>query len=286
MTSVLTSRQTRRRGIAFAILIACSLLLMAFSSNPVVHDVQRGFSFALRPLQGFIAGVADGVDSIVGTVGEIDRLRTDNQALADDNLRLSNENQRLQALSRENDQLTAILQLRSGLTHATVATRVIGRESLETRRLVILDKGTDDGIAVGQPVVAGDGLVGRVTSASRRRATVLLLTDPASEVGVRLETGEPGVATGRAGSDLLTLDFVSPDVNVRKGEIVTTAGLQNALFPAGLPVARVVSVQKNPGDLDQKITLRPLVDVGRLEFLDVLRWPDASAVPPAGAPAG
>ena len=132
-------------------------------------------------------------------------------------------------------------------------------------------------------MVAGDGLVGRITSASKRRSTVLLLTDPASNVGVRLETGDAGVATGHAGSDLLTLDFVKPEVNVKKGQVVTTAGLQNAAFPAGLPVARVVSVEKTPGDLTQRITLRPLVSVGQLQFLDVLRWPQVSAVPPAAA---
>ena len=59
---------------------------------------------------------------------------------------------------------------------------------------------------------------------------------------------------------------------MRKGELVTTAGLQNALFPAGIPVGRRRRCSKTPGDLDQRIPLRPLVDVGRLEFLDVLMW--------------
>ena len=162
-----------------------------------------------------------------------------------------------------------------------MATQIVAASPGNFVSSVELDKGTDAGIAVGNPVVAGEGLVGRITSASKKRSTVLLLTDPASEVGVRLETGEPGVAKGRAGSDLLTLDFVSPDVKeVRKGGVVTTAGLQNALFPAGLPVATVLSVEQTPGDLDQKIALRPLVNVNRLEFLDVLMWTGTPVVAP------
>ncbi|MGZ8752053.1 MAG: rod shape-determining protein MreC, partial [Acidimicrobiia bacterium] len=169
----------------------------------------------------------------------------------------------------------------------TVATQIVSASPGNFVSSVELNKGTDAGIVVGNPVVAGQGLVGRITSASKQRSTVLLLTDPASEVGVRLPppVSATGVAKGRAGGNLLTLDFVSPDVDVNRGDIVNTAGLQNAAFPAGLPVARVVSVEKSAGDLDQKIALRPLVNVGRLEFLDVLMWSPAAAVPPAAPPA-
>ena len=78
------------------------------------------------------------------------------------------------------------------------------------------------------PVVTGDGLVGRIVQASRRRATVLLLTDPNSGVAVRLEkSGGTGVASGRAGSNLLRLDFVRPEFKVKQGELVFTGGEQS-----------------------------------------------------------
>ena len=76
----------------------------------------------------------------------------------------TNENARLHALKRENDELTAALQLQGGFNHKTVATRVIGRDSLDTRQMVTLDKGTDDGIAQGDVVIVqGGALAGRVT---------------------------------------------------------------------------------------------------------------------------
>jgi len=249
-------------------------------ARDAIAPVQTAVDDAFRPIGDWWSGVSDSA----GLKSENSRLR---KQLAD---------ARSRALAagparRENEQLKQLTQLPFVGGIPTVATQIVSASPGNFVSSVELNKGTDAGIAVGNPVVAGQGLVGRITSASKQRSTVLLLTDPASEVGVRLETGEPGVAKGRAGNNLLTLDFVSPDVeDVRKGGVVTTAGLQNALFPAGLPVASVVSVEKTAGDLDQKITLRPLVNVGRLEFLDVLMWtgsPVAPSVPTAPtAPTG
>ena len=91
MTTIIASKQARRRGVVFAILIATTLLLMAFSGNPFVKDLQRGLSFALRPFQGAIAGVADGMAGVAGAVTEIDQLRSDNATLRAANERLANE---------------------------------------------------------------------------------------------------------------------------------------------------------------------------------------------------
>src|SRR5712691_4112592 len=77
MTSLLANRTTRRRGIAFAVLLVFSSLLMAFSSNPTVREVQNGVSFAFRPIQGAVHDLAQGAASIAAAVAEIDRLRVE-----------------------------------------------------------------------------------------------------------------------------------------------------------------------------------------------------------------
>jgi rod shape-determining protein MreC len=137
-----------------------------------------------------------------------------------------------------------------------------------------IDKGTDDGIAVGQPVVAGDGLVGRITQASRRRATVQLLTDPDAGVAVKFQqSGTLALASGRTASDTMSLSSIQRDVPVKIGEIVSTAGQQNAAFPSGIPVGKVVAVRRNAGNVQKSVTVRPLVDFDSLSFVRVLRWP-------------
>ncbi|MGP1675036.1 MAG: hypothetical protein ACTS8Z_07480, partial [Candidatus Limnocylindrales bacterium] len=81
MTTLISTRAARRRTIVFTVLVAITLVLMAFSSNPVVRDVQSGVGFAFRPIQGALDGVAGGIASIGTAISEIDRLRIDNGSL-------------------------------------------------------------------------------------------------------------------------------------------------------------------------------------------------------------
>lgn len=276
MTTLLASRQARRRGILFTVLIAITLLLMAFSANPYVRDLQRGLSFALRPFQGAIAGVADSVANVASAIGEIDQLRIENAALRDENERLANENARLDAARRENDQLTALLQLQGGLDHATVATRVIGRESLESRRLVILDKGTDDGIAQGDAVIVqGGALAGRVTDVGPNFAKVTLINDSSSTVvGQLLGTGATGEVVGQAGGVLIMRNIDSA-VPINLDEEVFTAGIELAggirsPYPKGLVLGTVVDVERDANDVVQTALLSPAANLDSFELALVI----------------
>jgi rod shape-determining protein MreC len=276
MTTLLANRQVRRRGIVFTILIAVTFLLMAFSSNPVVQEMQRGLSFALRPLQGALASVADGVASVAAAVSEIDALRIDNSALRDENERLTNENARLQATKQENDQLTALFQLQSGFDHQTVATRVIGREMLETRRMVTLDKGTDDGIAQGDVVIVqGGALAGRVTSVGPTFSEVTLISDSASTVvGQLLTTGATGEIVGQAGS-VLVMRNIDSAVQIGLDEEVFTAGIELAggirsPYPKGLVVGTVVDLQRDANDVVQTAYLAPAANLDSFELALVI----------------
>jgi rod shape-determining protein MreC len=276
MTSRLANRQARRRGIVFTILIAVTLLLMAFSSNPYVQDLQRGLSFALRPFQGAVAGLSDGVANVARAIGEIDQLRIENTALRDENERLANENARLDAARHENDQLTALLQLQSGFDHATVATRVIGRESLESRRLVILDKGTDDGIAVGDAVIVqGGALAGRVTDVGPNFAKVTLISDSSSTVvGQLLNSGATGEIVGQAGG-VLVMRNIDSSVQIGGDEEVFTAGIELAggirsPYPKGLVVGSVVDVQRDANAVVQTAFLTPAANLDSFELALVI----------------
>src|SRR6187402_3049986 len=153
MATVLASRTNRRRTITFTILIAVTLLLMAFSSNPLVRDLQSGLGFAFRPITGTLDELAGGISSVANAVAEIDRLRVDNAALRDENDRLTTESGLNDEIRRENEQLTALLQLRNGFDHETVAAEIIARESSEFRRAITIGKGSEDGIEVGDSVI-------------------------------------------------------------------------------------------------------------------------------------
>jgi rod shape-determining protein MreC len=244
-----------------------------------IATVRDGARDAMAPVQA-------AVDDAFEPIGDWWSGVTDASSLERENARLRREladargaARKAAPTERENRELKEL----AGLTFVPglprVTTQIVAASPGNFGSSVELDKGSEHGIAVGQPVVAGEGLVGRITTVSGERSTVLLLTDPESEVGARLPSGTAGVARGRAGSDLLALAFIGPDARLREGDLVVTAGLQNAAFPGGIPLGRVVSVKESTAGLDQKVTLRPLVDVGRLQFLDVLQWPDPG--PPA-----
>lgn len=276
MTTLLANRQVRRRGIVFTILMAITLLMMAFSSNPYVLDMQRGLSFALRPFQGALAAAAEGIASVASAVTEIDALRIDNAALLDENERLANENARLRAAREENDQLTALLQLQSGFEHETVAARVIGREMLETRRLITLDKGTDDGIELGDVVILkGGALAGRVMDVGPNFARITLISDSSSTVvGQLLGTGATGEIVGQAGGVLIMRNIDSA-VQIGLDEEVFTAGIELAggirsPYPKGLVIGTVVDVERDANDVVQTAYLAPAANLDSFELALVI----------------
>lgn len=277
---VVYRRGNRRRSV-LVLLVVTSVTLITLDErgqgNGVIGSARDSARDVLAPVQSAVDNVFSPVGDWFDGVTRAGSLKSENARLR---RRLEEEKGRATTAKgalRENAELKALAQLPfvSGLPSVTAD--VVAGSPGNFELTAEISKGTSSGVATGMPVVAGEGLVGSVNDASRRRATVLLLTDPTSGVGVRLEKSNvAGVAKGQTGSHLLRLDFIDADVPVAKGETVFTAGLQGAVFPPGIPVAKVVKVEKKPGDLTQSLLLQPLVDVSRIEFVKVLRWPTAS----------
>jgi rod shape-determining protein MreC len=274
-TPTLKDRAARRSGIAFVVLLVVSVALMGLSSNPAIRDAQNGIGFAFRPIQGALDTVASGLASIGTAISEIDRLRTDNEALQAENERLQAENDRLAEFRRENDLLTALLQLRAGFEFETAAATVIARESSEFRRTVTLDKGTDAGIAVGDVVVASGGaLAGRVTAVGPASATVVLLTDGESTVIGQLPSAATGEVEGHL-ADTLPMTQIDASADISLGDEVVTAGIElgsgvRSPYPKGLVIGQVVDVKRDANDVVQTAFLQPAADLDRLEYVLVI----------------
>jgi rod shape-determining protein MreC len=276
MATIATDRNARRRSIAFGILVAACLLLMAVSSNPMVRELQSGVGFAFRPIQGALSGVASGVASIGASISEIDRLRVDNGTLRADNERLLNENTRLQEIARENALLTDLLQLRAGFEFQTAAAHVISRESSEFRRLVTLDKGTTSGISVGDVVVAGGGaLAGRVTEVGADSAVVVLLSDGSSTViGQTVSNAATGSVVGQLGG-VLVMEQIDSGEEISLGDEVVSAGIElgggvRSPYPKGLLIGQVVDIRRDANAVVQTAYLQPAADFDKLEYVLVI----------------
>lgn len=155
----------------------------------------------------------------------------------------------------------------------TVAAQIVDTSSSNFELSVQVNRGTDSGVAIGMPVAAGAGLVGRVVEVAATRSTVLLLTDPTFSVGVRLtSSGDVAVADGTGRQSPLRVELVDPGTKIKVGDIMVTSGLQQQRFPKDIPVGRVRRVELPPGALEQDVTLDPAVDLSRLEFVQILQW--------------
>jgi rod shape-determining protein MreC len=276
VNSLLANRTARRRGVAYVLLLAITLILMAFSSTPAVGELQRGVGFAFRPVQGALNDIAHGVTGVFGALAEIDELRQSNAALLQENARLAAENERLAEIKRENEQLTALLQLRSGLAFKTVAAQVIARESSELKRIVTLDQGTDKGIKIGDVVIAAGGaLAGRVTDAGPNFARVRLMNDGQSTVVGQIQnSAATGEVVGQLGG-VLVMQNIDATERPKIGDEVVTAGIElsggvRSPYPKGLLIGQVVDVRRDANAVVQTAYLDPAVELDKLEYVLVI----------------
>jgi rod shape-determining protein MreC len=155
-----------------------------------------------------------------------------------------------------------------------VTGRVVSGPRSNFSHAVEIDKGSDDGIAVGMPVAAGAGLAGRVTQVTQSNATVELLTDPDFRVGVRLATtGDLGTARGQGRDEPLAVDSgINPRTEIAAGTGVVTSGVDRSAFPPGIPIGTVASTREGSGGLALELVVDPLVDVDNLSYLTVIQW--------------
>ena len=146
---------------------------------------------------------------------------------------------------------------------------VIGLDPSPFLHYIIINRGSNDGILRGMPVVTDQGLVGRVDAVIADAARVQLITDPASSVNVRLQNAEEEAALSGSVTGEVSLDLIPQDANVQNGDLVLTSGLGGS-YPPDLIVGQVVDVQKREYDLFQHATVQPVVDFNGLQIVLVI----------------
>ena len=174
--------------------------------------------------------------------------------------------------------LRRLLEFRERTPLATTGAEVIGSGASPEFRTVTIDKGTSDGLAANLAVVAPAGVVGRITLPSARASLVQLLVDRNAAAGALIErTRVQGIVVG-VGDGGLRMDFVAATGDVVAGDIVVTSGI-DGLYPKGFTIGTVERVERGDG-LYHLISVRPAVDVSRLEEVLVVTTPPAAEAKP------
>ena len=281
-----SGRRLDRSTALFVTLIAVGFLIATFDvrssgdsvttvvrsgAQTLVAPVQEAIDFLVRPVVGFV----DGISNVAG-------LSDQNQRLEAEVRRLEQRLQETAALERRVAELEAINDLAPPEDLATVTARIYSAGTSTFDQIRLINRGSDNGIVVGQAVIDEDGLVGRVDLVTKSSARVRLITDPLVSVGVRVQdTNQTGVVTGR-GDDILRLDMFAAEQPVREGEVVLTDG---SLFPPGIVVGFADETKAADVGFVLRTTVAPAAAFSQLDFVKVVvGWSPLDADPEADDP--
>src|SRR5512140_3643697 len=251
-----------------AFLLVGGVLILAFGGF---------FSAASSQLTGGLVGVQEwfasrsqAIQEFMGAPRDIVTLRNRNAELEAQVAQLQAQVIDLQQRVNETAILSALVDFsRASPESSYKAASVIGRDPSPFLHYVIINRGSNDGIQRGMPVVTNEGLVGRVDAVIADAARVQLVTDPASSVNVHLKNANTdAVLIGSVTGDV-SLDLISQDANVNTGDVILTSGLGGG-FPPDLIVGQVVNVRKLPAELFQQATVQPAVDFRRLQIVLII----------------
>jgi rod shape-determining protein MreC len=281
-------KQVRRRRAVLVLLVIVSLVLLSShfsegSSGPL-HGIQRGLATILGPLEEGADRALKPVRDLVNWFDETFEARGQNDELEAEVQELREQVVAAEAATKENDQLREMLELGPGggiAGREAVTGRVIGRSPTVWNSTVTIDVGSSSGLAVDDPVINGDGLVGRITDTTSGTAQVTLITDHRSAVSATVvPSGPSGVLKPEVGDpEVMLLDFIENDRQVREGETVVTAGWTSgrlaSVFPYGIPIGRVTEASVGEQETFAQVHVEPFADVREIDFVQALTVPGA-----------
>lgn len=261
--------QTRRTVVVIFIL-AVVFLLLVLGPMGRLRPVGEGALQVLSPIQYALTKLLKAFEGLRGVVVGIGQLQEENQELQRQVESLRTQVEMLREAQIENETLREQLGFSEAHpSYHVLPAEVIGRDPSNVVRSLIIDRGSDDGVARDMPVITARGLVGRVAEVYRTSSSVLLLTDVSSSVaGLVQRTRASGVIQGRMGRKPL-MKYVSQDEPLAVGDVVLTSGL-GSNFPKRLLIGYITSVAGGDTDLFQEAEIQPAVDSGRLETVMVL----------------
>jgi rod shape-determining protein MreC len=250
------------------IIIAVGLLILALGGylNPIIGS-------ALQPVfgvQSWITTRFQAIQDYFNAPTDITRLRQRNAELEAGFARLQTEIIELQQQVSEVEILSELLDFaRAQPENEYQAAAVIARDPSPFLKYVIINKGSDDGLRRGMPVVNAQGLVGRIAAVTANAARVQLIIESSSSVNVRIQPADSDAVLRGSLTGDLSLDLIPQAVTVEAGNLVLTSGL-GGNFPPNILVGQINSVRQEATALFQTATIQPVVDFSRIEIVLVI----------------
>lgn len=261
-----------RVGFTSFLLFCLSLFLTNYSAKhqslnsfgyTVLGEVVSPFSKATGGVVGSVSGVWSSYLGLVNVREENEQLRSRLQVL-------EAQNSELVESQKETERLRALLEIKKTVTADAVAATVLSYDGLGWTRAIMVNRGSTDGVAVGDAVIEGNGVVGQVIAVSPNTARVLLLTDRKSSIDALVQDNRGrGLVEGN-GSVIAEYRYVNEGDEIRLGDKVITSGL-DGIFPKGITVGVVSKVIPSSGGLFRGVQISPAVKLSKIENVLIVK---------------
>ncbi len=248
-------------------------LMIADYHYQSINNVRSGFSAVVAPLQF-------AVDYPMRVIEWLHSLMSTKKSLIDENMQLRYQQTMLEArlqkfllLQNENSQLKELLSASPSASMHAMAAQILAVDTSNSRQVLVLNKGSRDGVFEGQPVLDAKGVMGQVIDVGLMTSTVLLISDSKCAVPVQNDrTGERAILVGTNNMGRLSLINLPKTSSIVAGDLLVTSGLGRR-YPEGYPVGRVERIVNSPGDDFIKVIVSPIALLNRSRLV-LLIWPE------------
>jgi rod shape-determining protein MreC len=254
-----------------SILIVLSLVILSFNLKrpDEVGFIRKLVMEAAAPIENLITGAFEGIRGVWKRYIFLVGVEEENRSLKKKVDSLTNEIIRYRESYLEGIRLKEHLSLRESRGMPMVSARVVGKETSSVFKTILINKGTADGMRAGLAVISIEGVVGRIVESSWSVSRVLLAIDYNSNIDAVIQgTRSQGILQG-GGAMGCNLKYVERSEEIKVGDAVLTSGM-GGIFPKGLLIGTVVSVDRKDSGLFQKIEVMPAVYFSRLEEVSII----------------
>jgi rod shape-determining protein MreC len=272
MANLRVPYNARRLALIFAVILLLGFLLLPSQLQGVFQQLGSPVGWVVSGPLRAVASVHDGIADLWSGYVALQEVEEDNKQLRKELKYLKGQNSQLREAASATERLTALLEFKAQALPAMVTAQVIGRDTGNWYRTIILNKGESDGLQPGRGVITPAGVVGRIVKTTAATSVVLLATDPSNAIaGLIQRTRDEGIVEGTP-QGLAHLKYIPLLSSARTGDRVVTSGLVGG-FPHGLAIGTITRIDKEEGGLFQSAELTPEVDASRVEEVLVIQPP-------------
>jgi rod shape-determining protein MreC len=258
------------RSIQLLVVLLLSLGIIGLALGGYLTPLSRILLNPIISAQTWLAKRYQAMQSLITQPEDITTLRQQNSELEAENSRLQVQIVELQQQVTEAQLLSTLVDYeRRHVENQYTAASVIARDVSPFMHYVIIDRGSDDGLRKGMPVITQQGLVGSIAAVTAGAARVQLINDPGSSINVVLQqSGEEAVLNGQITGEI-ELDMIRQNASIQPGDLVLTSGL-GGNYPANIVVGQVITVRNEASALFQTASVQPAVDFSQLGIVLII----------------